>query len=103
MAKSKELSFVQRVIEVPQKLNDLITAGIFAAVLYLVDLIYQASGLDLSEAGALVAGAVSAFVTFALKAALEKFVPESLHPVVNAVLSWLAVILGGAAVVMFLR
>jgi hypothetical protein len=87
-------SFFARVVDWPDQLTVALTA-------FLLYLIVQAElwlggliGVDLSGQFDAVAAIVAAGLAFLLHAALEKWIPEQYHGIVNAVLKWLAGIVG---------
>ena len=93
----KRHPFVARVIEVPKELNSLVVVAITGFFVYLEAQAFALLGVDFHGLIVAVGVALAAVLTFGVKALLEEKIPESLHGVVNALLAFLALILGGGA------
>lgn len=95
-------NFVARVIEMPKEFGELVSAWVVAGFLWLETYLAGLLGVDLNglvvAVGVALAAALSFLLGTAVKALLERVVPLPLHPLVSAVLKWLAVLLTGGAV-----
>ena len=91
------MNFLQRVIEIPEKLQTALLAALVGLAVQLEVWLGPLLGVDLTEKFQVVAAAVAVVLGFLAKAALEKYVPEKLHPIVNSVLVWLAGFFGALA------
>lgn len=90
-------SFLQRVINIPEKLQTaLLAALVFLAVQAEIALSTWL-GIDLTGVVKPIAAALAVAIGFIAKVALERLVPVALHPVVNAFLVFLAGFLGALA------
>ena len=90
MYEREHKSFLQKVINIPDKLKSAIAAAILFLMAQLVAFILRVIGVDLSGVILPLAAGISLALTAALKAVLERLVPESLHPIVNAILVYIA-------------
>jgi predicted membrane chloride channel (bestrophin family) len=90
-------SFFQRVIEIPAQLQTALLAALIGLAVQLEVWLGPLVGVDLTEKFQVIAAAAAVLIGFLAKAALEKYVPEKLHPIVNSVLVWLASFFGALA------
>jgi predicted membrane chloride channel (bestrophin family) len=91
------MNFLQRVIEIPAKLQSALVAALVGLAVQLEVWLGPLVGVDLTEKFQVIAAAVAVLLGFLAKAALEKYVPVKLHPIVNSVLVWLAGFFGALA------
>ena len=84
------MNFFRRFIDIPEKLQTALLGALLFLMVQLELWLSSVLGIDLTGVFTPIAAVVAMALTIFAKMLLERFVPESQHPTVNAFLVWLA-------------